>query len=129
MTERKLKHLLGIFLVASHFTLILLCLALYAMAAFRLDELTTILAIVVPVVAGYTTSVVAFFISDRHTFVDETKRVNGIFAAVSFVPALIIFTVIAASIFLKAYNQVFANFEDFKRVLLLIESFFAIYAG
>ncbi|WP_244808736.1 hypothetical protein [Caballeronia zhejiangensis] len=129
MTERKLKYRLGIFLVASHFALVLLCLTLYAEAAFRVDELTTLLAIIIPMVSGYSASVVTFFVSDRHNFVDETKQVTPTFASLSFAIPLVLVALIGVSILAKAYNMVFANFEDFKRILLLTESLFAVYAG
>ena len=129
MTQRKLRYRLGFFLVGSHLFLIGLAIALYFMRGFSIDEFTTVVAIVAPVFAGYTTSIVAFIIKEANVLKDTSAPVNSAYAAMSFAMPSVIVLVLALSIWLKANNRVFDNFEDFKRFLLLVESLFAGYAG
>lgn len=129
MSERKLKYGIGIYLVLSHLVLIGLAIALYFANGFSIDEFTTVLAIVAPMFAGYTTSILAFIIKEARVLSDASPAVNRVYALFSFLMPSILVVVIAISFWLKAHNQVFGDFEDFKRFLLLMESLFAGYAG
>lgn len=129
MTRRKLKYAVGLFLVISHFGLIALATGLYFEDGFSIDEYTTVLAILTPVFAGYTTSILAFIISDAEVQTDSSPSVSRIFSCLSFALPSVLITVLGLSVMLKAFNKVFADFEDFKRFLLLMESLFAGYAG
>lgn len=129
MTERKLKYSLGLFLIASHFCLLIACIVFYFLNGFSIEEFTTVVAIIAPVFAGYTTSIITFIIKDAHVLKDKTKRVTGVYASLSFVIPLLLVLIFGVSIALKAFNLAFENFEDFKRFLTLIESLFAAYVG
>jgi hypothetical protein len=129
MTERKLKYSLGLFLIVSHFGLLISCIIFYFLNGFSIEEFTTVVAIIAPVFAGYTTSILAFIIKDAHVLKDETKRVTPVYSIISFVIPLLLVTIFGLSIGLKAFNKAFADFEDFKRFLILIESMFAAYVG
>ncbi|WP_147289960.1 hypothetical protein [Crenobacter cavernae] len=129
MTERQLKYALGVTIIISHVTLLLLCIALYFLAAFTMQELTTLLAIVVPVFSVYTTSVVSFVISDKHIASDKTNKVTNTYAVLSFAFPLFTALLIGVSVIMKAYNNGFDNFEDFKRFLITIETLFGAYMG
>ena len=129
MTERKLKYSVGLFLLASHFGLLCYVIALYFVSGFNIEEFTTVVAVVTPVFAGYTTSIIAFIVKDAKVLEDKTDRVGMVYSALAFAVPLLLVAIVALSIWFKAHNQVFANFEDFKRFLLLIESLFAAYTG
>lgn len=129
MTEGNLKYTVGIFLIASHIGLICYAMALFFQNGYNMDELTTVMAVVTPVFAGYTTSIIAFIIKNSKATQDTTVLVNLPYIILTLaLPALLV-GVIAIAIGLKAHNQAFANFEDFKRFLLLVESLFAAYVG
>lgn len=129
MTERKVKYSLGVFVIASHFGLLIYSIVLFFLNGFSIEEFTTLVAIIAPVFAGYTTSILAFIIRDAHVLKDRTKPVTAVYTCLSFGIPLILVTVFTVSVTLKAYNKVFADFEDFKRFLLLVESLFAVYVG
>lgn len=96
---------------------------------FSGDEFTTILAIVVPMFSGYSTSIIAFIVKDRHTQEDKTLHVTPLYALLSLVFPATFLVAIFAGIFLQAYSLAFENFEEFKRFLLTVETAFAVYVG
>jgi hypothetical protein len=129
MTERTLKYAAGFFLVASHLGLLSYVIALFFLNGFNIDEFTTVMAVITPVFAGYTTSIVAFIIKEAKVLKDDTASVNLAYVILTFVMPLFLVVVLALAIGFKAHNRVFSNFEDFKRFLLLAESLFAAYVG
>lgn len=129
MTERSLKYTAGIFLIASHIGLASYAILLFFQNGYNMDELTTIMAIVTPVFAGFTTSIIAFIIKNSKVTQDTTEVVNVPYIVLTLLLPLLLVTALAAAIGLKAHNMAFANFEDFKRFLLLMESLFAAYVG
>lgn len=129
MSERQLKYRAGLFLIGSHVGLVIFAIILFFNRGFDIDEFTTVMAVITPVFAGYTTSIIAFIIKDARTTEDTSAQVSRAYVALSFgMPSLLII-MLAVAIGMKAFNSVFANFEDFKRFLLLMESLFAAYAG
>ena len=60
---------------------------------------------------------------------DKTDKVSMVYTVMAFTMPLLLVVIVGLSVYLKAHNKVFANFEDFKRFLLLIESLFAAYTG
>lgn len=129
MTERQLKYRAGLFLIGSHVGLVIFAIILFFNKGFDIDEFTTVMAVITPVFAGYTTSIVAFIIKDAKIMEDTSAQVSRAYAGLSFGMPLLLVVMVAMAVGMKAFNYVFANFEDFKRFLLLLESLFAAYAG
>ena len=129
MTERTLKYSLGFFLIGSHFGLLICCIVLYFLNGFNIDEFTTVIAIIAPVFAGYTTSIIAFIIKEARQLSDKTPKVTGAYSFLSFLIPCLLVTIFGVATVLKAFNKVFDDFEDFKRFLILVESLFAAYVG
>jgi hypothetical protein len=129
MTERKLKYIVGLFLIACHFVLLCFVIALYFGGGFNIEEFTTVVAIITPVFAGYTTSIITFIVKDAKVLEDKTDRVSLVYTSMALTMPLLLVVILGLSVGLKAYNKVFANFEDFKRFLLSIESLFAVYSS
>lgn len=129
MTERKLKYSVGVFLIVSHFGLIIYSIKLYFMNGFNIEEFTTLVAIIAPMFAGYTTSILAFIIKNSRVSKDVSEKVTVVYSVLSFAIPLVLVAIIGAAIRFKAYNTAFENFEDFKRFLLIVESLFAAYVG
>jgi len=129
MTEQSLKYTAGLLLIASHLGLLIYTIILFFQNGFNMEELTTVMAIITPVFAGYTTSIVAFIIKNAKSGVDTTQIVNWPYIVLTLTLPIILLTLLATAISLKAHNHVFQNFEDFKRFLLLGESLFASYVG
>lgn len=129
MTETSLKIRLGITLIFSHFGILLLLIILFANGAFKFEDLTTVVAIIVPMFAGYTTAVISFVIKNKVISADTSGHVTPLYATLSFMFPVAFTILIAAAILAQAFGSLFSNFEQFKQALVLIESMFAIYVG
>jgi hypothetical protein len=129
MTERQLKYSCGLLLVTSHLALIFFVIWLYFKNGFSIDEFTTVLAVITPMFAGYTTSILAVVIAERRLLKDKTPKVTVVYMALSFIFPVIFVGMLFVAVFLKARNEVFPDFETFKRFLLILESIFAAYVG
>jgi hypothetical protein len=129
MTERQLKYRAGIFLIFVHVVILSLAIAMFFVHGFDLNEFTTLFGIILPMFAGYTTSVIAFLIKDRYAQSDQTQPVTNTYAMLFFLFPGLFSIVIAASIWCQAHTIVFRNFDDFKNFIITIESAFAVYIG
>jgi len=116
-------------LLGAHFGILLLASILYFLGGFSLEEFTTIAAIVAPLFAGYSSSIVAFFIADRHQLNDVTNTVTNTYAALVISLPLLLVAMVGLCLILKAYNLAFPNFEAMKRFILLFESLSGVYVG
>ena len=132
MTEDKLKSTLGIILVIAHFLVILLVIVFYFLEAFLFEEMTTTLALIIPMFAVYTTAIIKSIIDNKNTEHDPTvplRNVTNSFVFVSlFLPVLFTLFVLALVV-LKAFNVGFDKFEQFKILIGLAETIFGIYVG
>jgi hypothetical protein len=131
MSEKTLATTIAaMFLVANFFT-IFLVVAMHALSGFTFDEMTTTIAILIPVFLGYSTVIIKFASSHR----DSTKPAHKdniqtflfTFAAL-FVCSMFIIAIIAL-VLMRAFNFGVASFEQFKILLGLTQSAFAAYVG
>lgn len=129
MTERQLKYRAGTVLVLSHLGVLLLIIVLRLMNGFNGDEFTTLLALVTPMFSGYSTAIIAFIVMDRHVTEDKSQKVTLTFVIMTLLIPTVLAIIVAVSIWIKAHNLAFADFEDFKRFLIALESIFAVYVG
>lgn len=129
MKEIVVKYVVAILIAVMHLLVMLSIVLLKLLNGYSVQEFTTLLGIVAPMFSGYTTSVIAFIIKDRQRLKFESEPVTVVFAAFLFVIPVLFFLTIILLIWLKAYNIGFANFEDFKTVLLSIESIFGVFSG
>ena len=102
MTENSTRYLIGWLLVILHFVVILLAIGLFVAGGFNFDQLTTMLAIIVPMFAGYTTSIISFLTKDRYTVEDRSRKVRNTFVILSFVLPVIFAILIAGSVVLQS---------------------------
>jgi hypothetical protein len=129
MTETRLKYAIGASMIGAHLIIFIEIVAFYFLNGFDFDNFATILGIVLPMFSGYTTSISAFFIAERHALVDTSTAVTKSYVVLSFLfPALFV-VLIFSSILLQALDVVFANFNQFRTFLTLMESAFAAYIG
>lgn len=129
MTEKELKYKVGMFLVLANLIVILTIATLRFMWGVDGEQFTTLLAVTIPMFSGYSTSIIAFIVSDRYELTDNTKVVSFAFSILSFAFPITFVTLILVATILQANSLVFSNFEDFKSFLLAIESTFATYIG
>lgn len=129
MTEGGVRQAVGLFVVASHFLLIVTAIGLFIAGGFLYDELTTILAVIVPMFGVYTTAIIKKIVADRNVTVDTSKKVTGAFVFLSwFIPILFV-GFLFFSIILKSINVGFASFDEFKGLLVAGETLFGAYVG
>jgi hypothetical protein len=129
MTEHELKIKLGVTLVASHFGILILLMVLFAAGGFKFEDFTTIVAIIAPMFAGYTTAVTTFIVNDRHTTNIRSPRVSSVYVMMSFAFPLVFTLILVSAILAQSFGLVFKEFEQFKQALVLIEGTFAVYVG
>jgi hypothetical protein len=129
MTERRLRYVSGIALIAMHLIILVSAILIKLMHGFDKSEFTTVVGIVAPMFSGYTSAILAFIIRDRHVTIDRSKRVTGTYALLIIVFPLILATIVCASMWMEAFSKGFENFDDFKTLLLALESAFAIYVS
>jgi hypothetical protein len=128
MTIEQLQTRVGIGLILAQFSIILLLIVLRFTDAFNHDEMKTSIALIVPMLAIYTTSIVALFVQPSNADAGkEQVQFRAMFVTVFF-PVMFVVT-ISAMIILKAYQIGFKNFEEFKDILAITQTAFAVYLG
>lgn len=129
MTESKTRTALGLFLVVSHFAVLVLIITLHFFGGFTFDEMTTAVAIITPMFASFTTVIVSQVIAERTQFRAASKQVSMAFVFLSFFFPVLLVAYLVAIILLRAFNVAIENFENFKGLLALGETAFAVYIG
>jgi hypothetical protein len=120
---------LGIFMIISHFLILLEVIVLWMFHGFLFEEMTTSLGLIGPLFAGYTTVIIAYIIDHASVLKDDGSQVSVAFRAVSLmVPAMFVI-VIASSAVLWAFKIGFTEFNQFKVLVGLIEGAFGVYVG
>lgn len=129
MTEGAAKVRVGLFMIGSHFFVILLAITLAITGAFSTDELTTVLGFVGPLFAGYSSLIISFIIKHKNEASYGDESVNPAYAFLSFaVPAVFVFAVVVL-LLLKAFNYGIADFQSLKVLIGSIEAAFGVYVG
>ena len=118
------------YLISAHLSVIASLIILRILGGFEKDEFTTIIGIVTPMFAGFTTSVIMFFINDRYNVaVNPNINISVAFRFLSYLfPTLFTISILTA-VWLQGYKKAFTDFEDFKQFVLVMESLFAAYSG
>lgn len=128
--EKKFKYSIGLYLIFAHLVVIVSLIVLRIIGGFETDEFTTIIGIVTPMFAGFTTSVIMFIINDRYNVnVNPNVNISPAFRFLSYLFPFLFTLSILTAIWLQGYNKAFSNFEDFKSFILVMESLFATYSG
>src|SRR5947209_6959060 len=86
MTEGVLRTRVGLYVIALHVILISLPIVLLMFNGFRFDQATTVLAMTMPLFAGYTSVIVKFFSDNRHEdlYVNMSRHAARPFVILSF---------------------------------------------
>ena len=129
MTERRLRDGVGLFLIISNILVVAAAIALYFLGGFLFDEITTTIALVVPMFSVYTTAIIKSIIANRQESVDSSPPVSGSYVFIAWVFPIVFTLFLVALVFLKAYNIGFASFEQFKAFLIASETIFGAYLG
>ena len=131
MNKAKLKNIVSYILIPSHLIVLGIAFVLYIKGGYSFEEFTTLLLIIVPLYATYTTLIIRYLTKDvpPPTTTTTTTTLNP--ARTFFTIALPILLTIyfCTIIYLKAYNIGFDSFENFKGLLGVSEVIFGIYVG
>ncbi len=130
MLDIDLKNQVGLFLIVSQFGLVFLTFILYLLGGYNFDEMSTCIALIVPMVSVYATAFVKYFISNKSVVSRKNIKhtVTWQYAFISFAIPVSFIMFIGLIIILKPF-QFFGSFENFKGVLLMAESVFGAYIG
>src|SRR4051794_35002533 len=129
MNEFSLRITIGLFMVTSHFLLIIFIFVSYVAGGFSFPEMTTTVGLVAPLFAGYTSVIIAFIVKNKSNVGKESNITNIAYAFLAFFLPCVFIAALSVVVLLKSYNKGFASFEDFKTSVGVIESAFGIYVG
>jgi hypothetical protein len=127
MTEAALRTWIGLFLVLSHFGIIMLVIGFYFRKGFLFDEMTTSVALILPMFVSYTTVIINYVINQRLASQTTLTLLSGSYVFLSWFFPVLFVSYLVVIIFMKAFNKGIANFEQFKVLLGLGETLFALY--
>ena len=128
MNELNLINKIGIFLIISQFSLVIIVFLFYLAGGYNFDEMTTTIALMFPMLSVYTTGIVKFFTRNRNEISVRQSRVTRQFVfIVWFFP--IMFVLALGFIIIIKPLQAFTNFGEFKTLLSIIESLFGGFTG
>jgi lysylphosphatidylglycerol synthetase-like protein (DUF2156 family) len=126
ITDAQLRTRIGLFWVAAHVAVVLTILGCYSFGGFEFDELTTLLAVVVPLFAGVTLVVVRFFTQHRHSLA-QGRPVSVPYVTLVWLFAVAFAVTVLWAIIGRATNRVFATFDQAKIFLASLEGLYVVY--
>jgi hypothetical protein len=129
MTEKALRNQIGIALVIANLIVVLSTIVLYLFGGFLYDEMTTTVALIVPMFSVYTTAVIKAIVGSRTSLMDESPVVSPQYVFISWLFPAAFSGYLIALVLLKAFNIGFSNFEEFKGLLVASEVIFGAYVG
>ncbi|HTD83290.1 MAG TPA: hypothetical protein VK648_05800 [Gemmatimonadaceae bacterium] len=128
MTDAELRTRIGLFWVITHFAIIATIIVCFFLGGYEFPDMTTLLAIVVPMFAGITTVVIRYFAQHRHD-APRGKRVNAAYVTLTWLLPVLFSMTIALTIILRALNRAFEDFDQAKLFLTALEALYVTYTG
>jgi hypothetical protein len=126
MTKEATQEWVGIFIILSHFALVGLILVSFLMGGFVYEQFTTTAALVIPLFAASTATIVSGLARSRSR--SRTAGVRPAFVFVAFlVPAAL--TLYLATVILAFSFNYLQNFEQLKGLIAVGETAYATYLG
>lgn len=127
----RLKRLITVLMIGSQLLTIFWLLALYLVGGFAFDDLTTSIALLSPLFAGFTTMIVKDAVAEAEPG-SEPGATRALpwgyaFLTVVFCAGFTIYLLLIVT--LKGFNIGFASFDQFKVLLGVSETLFGVYVG
>ena len=129
MKESRLKNSVSFFIIGFHFGIILLTICLWAIGGFLFEEMTTTVALIIPMFSIYTTAVIKHIIATKSINNIKNKNISSAYVFLTFFILSFYVISLISMIFLKSFNIAFSNFEQFKVMLGVIQTAFGAYVG
>jgi hypothetical protein len=128
MTDAQVRTGVGLFWIAAHLIVLATILVCYSMGGFEFDQMTTLLAVVIPMFAGVTLVVVRFVARHRYDL-RRGRRVSGMYAALVWIFPVAFTIVVLWVVIGRATNRVFETFDQAKLFLGILEALFVTYVA
>jgi hypothetical protein len=127
----RLKRTITILMIMSHLVTFFWILVLYVFGGFAFDELTTAIALLMPLFAGFTTMIVKDTIAEAApgAVAVQTRELPWSFGflTLAFCGSFTAYLVLIVT--LKGFNVGFSSFDQFKVLLGISETVFGVYIG
>ena len=127
MNKVSAKRVVGVYIVTLKFVTVAIAVYLYLIGGFIFREVVSILGIILPMFAIYTTAVFKNLIVTAESI--STIIVPNSLLVLSFLLPLLFCGTIVGACILKSFNIGISNFDDLQLILLITESIFAVYLG
>jgi|LakMenEpi03Aug12_release.lakeMendotaPanAssembly.Ray.scaffolds.fasta_scaffold331958_2 hypothetical protein len=129
MKESQLKNAIGIFIILSYFLVILLTLVVWLLGGLLFEEMTTTIALIIPMFSLYLTAILKYIIANKMPQTMREKRLSKVYIFISFLIPILFLIVLITIILMKSFNVGFSDFEQFKIMLGVIQTAFGAYMG
>ena len=128
ITDAQLRTHIGLFWIVAQLAVLATIFVCYSLGGFEFDELTTLLAVVLPLFAGVSTVVVRFFAQNRHS-IARGRPVAGTFVALVWLFAVAFALTVVWVIVGRATNRLFDTFDQAKLFLAGLEVVYVVYVA
>jgi hypothetical protein len=127
----RLKRVVTVLMIASHLLTFFWLLVLYFLGGFAFDDLTTSIALLMPLFAGFTTMIVKDAIAEATpgSAPVRTRKLPWSFGFLTLAFCGSFATYLLAIVTLKGFNVGFSSFDQFKVLLGASETAFGVYVG
>ena len=130
MSELRLKSILGVPLVVSHFLAVVLLFVIRLVNAFTIaEEFWTALALIGPMFAAHTSLIISSIVVNRRNRCGSSAKVGWQFAFLGLFIAVAFIICLYGAIILFWLKIGLRSFEQFKNTLGVIEAVFGVYLG
>lgn len=126
MKEQTLKDVAGAILLFGHFLLLPSVVLLYFMGGFLFEEMTTTVALIVPIVSTHTSLVVRHLLRTKATDRDTSQHVRLPYVLISLFLPLLLICYLASVTLAWAYKFGMGSFEEFKGLLVTGEAIYGV---
>ena len=129
MKQYVLKSIVSSIILIGHFSIITLIFFMYFRSGFTFSELTSTIAVFLPITSIYTSAIIKDIVANKEVTERTSKKYSVSFGVISCVISLMFIMYFIIIIIIKAYNWGIADFDQFKVLLILGETVFAAYVG
>jgi hypothetical protein len=129
MKQYVLKSITSSIILVGHFLIISLILFMYFRGGFTHSEMTSALAVFLPITSVYASAIVKDIVATRDVTEHTARKYSVSFGMISCSLTFMFIMYFIIIIVLKSYNVGIADFDQFKSLLILGETIFAAYVG
>jgi hypothetical protein len=129
MNERTLRMGIAVGLIIAHFLTIVLIVCYWYLDKFDVDQVETMVTMIVPMFAVYSTTIINFLRSVKYKTTENSNSVTGIYASVTIIIPIVFIGSILLMLYAIGNGILFSSFDQFMHFLTGTEFGFGIYMG